>query len=91
MANTERKKRSALTKSARYRMILHRLLLRVNIDDMQMKKNDLSEDHEIFAGFDVAMAEYEKRWPAPKCHFTPMFKDESDCGLNVDIADIQNL
>lgn len=33
---------------------------------MQMKKNDLSEDHEIFAGFDVAMAEYEKRWPAQR-------------------------
>lgn len=48
---------------------------------MQMKKNDLSEDHEIFAGFDVVMAEYEKRWTAPKCHFTPMFKDESDCEI----------
>jgi len=36
---------------------------------------------EIFAGFDQMMAEDEKRWNPPTCHFTSMFKDESDCEM----------
>lgn len=38
-------------------------------------------EREAFEGFEEMMAEDDKRFTPPICHFTPMFKDESDCSI----------